>query len=52
MGRVLGYDLKHGPMWFCFTCIPLGDRLKMEISAYDSTKGSRIYRLRNKDLHD
>nr|UDZ59592.1 translation initiation factor 1 [Helanthium bolivianum] len=29
-----------------------GDRVKIEVSRYDSTKGRIIYRLRNKDLDD
>lgn len=29
-----------------------GDRVKIEISRYDSTRGRIIYRLRNKDLSD
>nr|UDZ59576.1 translation initiation factor 1 [Hydrocleys nymphoides]UDZ59577.1 translation initiation factor 1 [Hydrocleys nymphoides] len=29
-----------------------GDRVKIEVSRYDSTRGRIIYRLRNKDLND
>jgi len=29
-----------------------GDRVKIEVSRYDSTKGRLIYRLRNKDSND
>ena len=29
-----------------------GDRVKVEVSRYDSTKGRIIYRLRNKDSKD
>ncbi|KAG5626511.1 hypothetical protein H5410_011729 [Solanum commersonii] len=29
-----------------------GDRVKIEVSPYDSTKGHIIYRLHNKDLKD
>jgi translation initiation factor IF-1 len=32
--------------------ILLGDRVKIEISRYDSTRGRIIYRLRNKDSSD
>ncbi|CAN6447371.1 unnamed protein product [Victoria cruziana] len=30
----------------------LGDRVKIEVSRYDSTRGRIIYRLRNKDSND
>ncbi|MFS8003225.1 putative translation initiation factor IF-1, nucleic acid-binding protein [Helianthus anomalus] len=30
----------------------LGDRVKIEVSRYDSTRGRIIYRLRNKDSKD
>lgn len=36
----------------CFIQILPGDRVKIEVSPYDSTKGHIIYRLHNKDLKD
>ena len=32
--------------------ILMGDRVKIEVSRYDSTRGRIIYRLRNKDSND
>nr|YP_010624976.1 Translational initiation factor [Aglaonema modestum]WBG69256.1 Translational initiation factor [Aglaonema modestum] len=48
---VLGYV--SGRIRRRFTRILPGDRVKIEVSSYDSTsKGRIIYRLRNEDLND
>nr|YP_009433346.1 translational initiation factor 1 [Zostera marina]YP_010193484.1 Translational initiation factor [Zostera nigricaulis]YP_010193655.1 Translational initiation factor [Zostera japonica]YP_010205226.1 translational initiation factor 1 [Chorda filum]YP_010574301.1 Translational initiation factor [Zostera muelleri]ATD85256.1 translational initiation factor 1 [Zostera marina]QZQ52704.1 Translational initiation factor [Zostera nigricaulis]QZQ52875.1 Translational initiation factor [Zostera japon len=47
---ILGYV--SGKIRRSFIRILPGDRVKIEISRYDSTKGRIIYRLRNKDSKD
>nr|UDZ59575.1 translation initiation factor 1 [Albidella nymphaeifolia] len=47
---ILGYI--SGKIRRSFIRILLGDRVKIEVSRYDSTRGRIIYRLRNKDLND
>nr|DAC84497.1 TPA_asm: initiation factor a [Nicotiana knightiana]DAC84583.1 TPA_asm: initiation factor 1 [Nicotiana rustica]DAC84755.1 TPA_asm: translational initiation factor 1 [Nicotiana glauca] len=41
-----------GKIRHSFIRILPGDRVKIEVSPYDSTKGRIIYRLHNKDLKD
>lgn len=47
---ILGYV--SGRIRRSFIRILPGDRVKIEVSRYDSTKGRIIYRLRNKDSND
>nr|YP_010286996.1 translation initiation factor 1 [Limnobium laevigatum]UKT61016.1 translation initiation factor 1 [Limnobium laevigatum] len=47
---ILGYI--SGKIRQSFIRILPGDRVKIEVSRYDSTKGRIIYRLRNKDSND
>nr|YP_009320029.1 initiation factor 1 [Alniphyllum eberhardtii]YP_010041325.1 initiation factor 1 [Alniphyllum fortunei]APA19153.1 initiation factor 1 [Alniphyllum eberhardtii]QPA36103.1 initiation factor 1 [Alniphyllum fortunei]QUT08522.1 translational initiation factor 1 [Alniphyllum fortunei]WIL98322.1 initiation factor 1 [Alniphyllum fortunei] len=47
---ILGYI--SGKMRCRFIRILPGDRVKIEVSRYDSTRGRIIYRLRNKDSKD
>nr|YP_009141898.1 translation initiation factor IF-1 [Xerophyllum tenax]AIW56452.1 translation initiation factor IF-1 [Xerophyllum tenax] len=47
---ILGYV--SGKIRRSFIRILPGDRVKIEVSPYDSTRGRIIYRLRNKDLND
>nr|URW98027.1 translation initiation factor 1 [Quercus engleriana] len=48
--RILGYGL--GRIQRSFIRIPTEDRVKIERSHYDSTKGHIVSRLRNKDSND
>ncbi|KAL4192310.1 hypothetical protein AMTRI_Chr06g193680 [Amborella trichopoda] len=47
---VLGYV--SGRIRHSFIQILPGDRVKIEVSRYHSTRGHIIYRLRNKDFND
>lgn len=47
---ILGYV--SGRIRRSFIRILPGDRVKIEVSRYDSTRGRIIYRLRNKDSND
>ncbi|KAL4192261.1 hypothetical protein AMTRI_Chr06g193190 [Amborella trichopoda] len=47
---VLGYV--SGRIRHIFIQILPGDRVKIEVSRYDSTRGRIIYRLRNKDSNN
>nr|UHA56650.1 translation initiation factor 1 [Argophyllum nullumense] len=47
---ILGYV--SGKIRRSFIRILPGDRVKIEVSRYDSTRGRIIYRLRNKDSKD
>nr|QXO04666.1 initiation factor 1 [Hetaeria oblongifolia]QXO04756.1 initiation factor 1 [Hetaeria youngsayei] len=47
---ILGYI--SGKIRRSFIRILLGDRVKVEMSRYDSTKGRIIYRFRKKDSND
>nr|YP_010505810.1 translation initiation factor 1 [Chrysosplenium carnosum]UXE34612.1 translation initiation factor 1 [Chrysosplenium carnosum] len=47
---ILGYV--SGRIRRSFIRILPGDRVKMEVSRYDSIRGRIIYRLRNKDSND
>nr|YP_010287078.1 translation initiation factor 1 [Hydrocharis chevalieri]UKT61099.1 translation initiation factor 1 [Hydrocharis chevalieri] len=47
---ILGYI--SGKIRQSFIRILPGDRVKIEVSPYDSTKGRIIYRFRNKDSND
>nr|YP_009559072.1 translational initiation factor 1 [Corallorhiza cf. striata 'CA']QBA91146.1 translational initiation factor 1 [Corallorhiza cf. striata 'CA'] len=47
---ILGYI--SGKIRRSFIRILTGDRVKIEMSRYDSTRGRIIYRLRKKDLND
>nr|YP_010504455.1 translational initiation factor 1 [Chrysosplenium griffithii]UXE33172.1 translational initiation factor 1 [Chrysosplenium griffithii] len=47
---ILGYV--SGRIRRSFRRILPGDRVKIEVSRYDSTRGRIIYRLRNKDSND
>nr|YP_010503362.1 translational initiation factor 1 [Chrysosplenium henryi]YP_010504287.1 translational initiation factor 1 [Chrysosplenium glossophyllum]UXE31911.1 translational initiation factor 1 [Chrysosplenium henryi]UXE32920.1 translational initiation factor 1 [Chrysosplenium glossophyllum] len=47
---ILGYV--SGRIRHSFRRILPGDRVKIEVSRYDSTRGRIIYRLRNKDSND
>nr|YP_009569886.1 translation initiation factor 1 [Microtea debilis]QBC68166.1 translation initiation factor 1 [Microtea debilis] len=47
---ILGYAL--GKIRRSSIRILPGDRVKIEISRYDSTRGHIVYRLRNKDSND
>nr|QBS50144.1 translation initiation factor 1 [Syringa pubescens subsp. microphylla]QSQ71724.1 translational initiation factor 1 [Syringa pubescens subsp. microphylla]QSQ71763.1 translational initiation factor 1 [Syringa pubescens subsp. microphylla] len=47
---ILGYI--SGKIRRSFIRILPGDRVKIEVSRYDSTRGRIIYRLRNKDCKD
>nr|YP_009566428.1 translational initiation factor 1 [Neottia cordata]QBB10018.1 translational initiation factor 1 [Neottia cordata] len=47
---ILGYI--SGRIRRSFIRILPGDRVKIEMSRYDSTRGRIIYRLRKKDLND
>nr|YP_009108960.1 translational initiation factor 1 [Corallorhiza bulbosa]AIW51239.1 translational initiation factor 1 [Corallorhiza bulbosa] len=47
---ILGYI--SGRIRRSFIRILTGDRVKIEMSRYDSTRGRIIYRLRKKDLND
>nr|YP_010457738.1 translation initiation factor 1 [Parnassia foliosa]UUA68913.1 translation initiation factor 1 [Parnassia foliosa] len=47
---ILGYI--SGRIRRSFIRILPGDRVKIEVSRYDSTRGRIIYRLRNKDSND
>lgn len=47
---ILGYV--SGRIRRSFIRILPGDKVKIEVSRYDSTRGRIIYRLRNKDLND
>nr|YP_011003091.1 translation initiation factor 1 [Reevesia longipetiolata]YP_011003178.1 translation initiation factor 1 [Reevesia tomentosa]YP_011003265.1 translation initiation factor 1 [Reevesia glaucophylla]YP_011003352.1 translation initiation factor 1 [Reevesia membranacea]WPR62573.1 translation initiation factor 1 [Reevesia thyrsoidea]WPR62486.1 translation initiation factor 1 [Reevesia longipetiolata]WPR62660.1 translation initiation factor 1 [Reevesia tomentosa]WPR62747.1 translation initiation f len=50
---ILGYVSGTGRIRSSFIRIPPWDRAnKSEVSAYDSTRGRIIYRLRNKDSND
>uniref|UniRef100_UPI0030DE4742 translational initiation factor 1 n=1 Tax=Camellia costei TaxID=542718 RepID=UPI0030DE4742 len=49
-GLILGYI--SGKIRRSFIRILPGDRVKIEVSRYDSTRGRIIYRLRNKDSND
>ncbi|KAK7809344.1 translational initiation factor1 (chloroplast) [Quercus suber] len=48
--RILGYG--SGRIQRSFIRIPTEDRVKIERSHYDSTKGHIVSRLRNKDSND
>lgn len=48
--RILGYG--SGRIQRSFIRIPTEDRVKIERSHYDSTKGNIVSRLRNKDSND
>nr|QHF18874.1 translation initiation factor 1 [Quercus phillyraeoides] len=48
--RILGYG--SGRIKRSFIRIPTEDRVKIERSHYDSTKGHIVSRLRNKDSND
>nr|AQM51569.1 translational initiation factor 1 [Quercus aquifolioides]URW98113.1 translation initiation factor 1 [Quercus monimotricha]URW98286.1 translation initiation factor 1 [Quercus semecarpifolia] len=48
--RILGYG--PGRIQRSFIRIPTEDRVKIERSHYDSTKGHIVSRLRNKDSND
>nr|YP_010758001.1 translation initiation factor 1 [Canarium odontophyllum]WEU79405.1 translation initiation factor 1 [Canarium odontophyllum] len=41
-----------GGVRHCFIHVLAGDRIKIEVSRYDSNGGRIIYRLRNKDSND
>nr|YP_009972173.1 translation initiation factor 1 [Kuepferia otophora]QNH70409.1 translation initiation factor 1 [Kuepferia otophora] len=49
-GLILGYV--SGKIYRSFIRILPGDRIKVQVSHYDSTRGRLIFRLRNKDSKD